>query len=182
MKKLAIIASVMMAPFALAAPVSAAGSDPVPVVKCKKGKVYSDSLGRCVRKTSQLLTDEEKFASAHWKAKRGEYAEARALLETIENKNQAKVLNYIGYTTRKMGDVSGGLRYYRQALAIDPNYVKAREYMGEGFLQKGDLASAKLQLSEIGARCGTGCSEYTQLSNAIAAYEKTGSFASKSSY
>ncbi len=41
------------------------------------------------------------------------------------------MLNYIGYTTRKLGDVDKGLEYYHEALLLDPNYLLAREYLGE---------------------------------------------------
>jgi tetratricopeptide (TPR) repeat protein len=64
-------------------------------------------------------------------------------LAHIKNQEQARVLNLIGYNTRKLGEVDKGLDYYHKALALDPNYLLAREYLGEGYLQKGDLASAR---------------------------------------
>jgi len=81
------------------------------------------------------------------------------------------VLNYIGYSTRKLGNVDDGITYYKKALSLDPNYNVAREYLGEGYLQKGDLASAKQQLAEIAKRCGTGCEVYRDLADEIAKYE-----------
>ena len=30
-------------------------------------------------------------------------------------------LNYLGFTTRKLGDYEGGEKYYLQGLAIEPN-------------------------------------------------------------
>jgi hypothetical protein len=47
----------------------------------------------------------------------------------------------------------------------------AREYMGEAFVTKGDLASARAQLSEIEKRRGTRCVEYAKLAEAISAFE-----------
>jgi tetratricopeptide (TPR) repeat protein len=76
------------------------------------------------------------------------------------------VLNYIGYTTRKLGDIDEGLDYYQRALALDPNYLRAREYLGEGYLQKGDGGKAREQL-EIADRCGYDCEEYAKLEKAI---------------
>jgi tetratricopeptide (TPR) repeat protein len=98
------------------------------------------------------------------------FAEALDLLFRIKNQDQAKVINYIGYSTRKLGDVEKGIDYYHRALEIDPNYLKAREYLGEGYLQKGDVASAKEQLDEIANRCGGPCEDYELLVQAIAAY------------
>jgi len=62
-----------------------------------------------------------------------------------------------------------GLRYYKAALKIDPDYVKARQYLGEGYVSKGKLKKAERQLEEIEARCGTGCETYQTLEDVIAA-------------
>ena len=70
----------------------------------------------------------------------------------------------------KLGDIDKGIDYYRQALAIDPNYTKVREYLGEAYLQKGDVAEAKEQLMEIADRCGGPCDDYELLAKAIAAH------------
>ena len=80
-----------------------------------------------------------------------------------------RILNETGFVTRKLGNVDGALPYYRKALSIDPNYTLAREYMGEAFVTKGDLASAREQLREIEKRCGTRCLEYAKLAKAISA-------------
>ena len=80
------------------------------------------------------------------------------------------MLNSIGYSTRKLGNVDKGIDYYRQALAIDPNFTKARQYLGEAYLQKGDVAKAKEQLMEIADRCGGPCDDYEFLVKAIAAH------------
>jgi hypothetical protein len=48
--------------------------------------------------------------------------------------------------------------------------VKAREYLGEGYLQKGDLGEAKAELIEIADRCGRSCEEYSKLEDAILSF------------
>src|SRR5262245_36349952 len=87
-----------------------------------------------------------------------------------QNPQQARVLSSIGYSTRKLGDIDRGIDYYHQALAIDPNYTKARQYLGEAYLQKGDVGEAKEQLMEIADRCGGPCDDYELLVKAIAAH------------
>lgn len=77
------------------------------------------------------------------------------------------MLNSIGYSTRKLGDVDKGIEYYHQAPAIDPNFTKARQYLGEAYLQKGDVAKAREQLMEIADRCGGPCDDYKLLVKAI---------------
>jgi hypothetical protein len=54
----------------------------------------------------------------------------------MKDRHQARVLSSIGYSTRKLGDIDKGIDYYHQALAIDPNYTKVREYLGEAYLQR----------------------------------------------
>ena len=80
------------------------------------------------------------------------------------------MLNIIGYSTRKLGDLDKGLESYHKALALDPDYLLAREYLGEGYLQKGDLVQVKGQLMEIAERCGNSCEEYDKLEKAIVVF------------
>ncbi len=54
--------------------------------------------------------------------------------------------------------------------------LQARQYLGEAYLLKGDVARAKEQLMEIADRCGGPCDDYELLVKAIAAHvtgEKT---------
>ena len=57
-------------------------------------------------------------------------------------------------------------------LLINPDYTLVREYLGEAYIQLGDVASARNQLSEIEKRCGTGCRDYTLLSQQLANFHK----------
>jgi len=59
---------------------------------------------------------------------------------------------------------------YHRALALDPSYTKARQYLGEAYLLKDDVAKAKEQLTEIADRCGGPCDDYELLVKAIAAH------------
>ena len=111
----------------------------------------------------------------------GEFKTALSFLWLIEKRENPKVLNYIGFTTRKLGNVDDGIKYYHRAIALDPNYVRAREYLGEGYLQKGELGAARVQLAEIEQRCGRDCVEYQALATAITDY-KAGNFSAKRSW
>lgn len=121
----------------------------------------------------QNMDDETIYYYAVSMAKdEGDYAGAKALLLTAKNQDDPRILTYIGYTTRKLGDVEGGMVYYAKALAIDPNAVNTREYLGEAYLQQGNLAAAKGELEQIAQRCGTTCESYLELRDQIAAYEQ----------
>ncbi len=139
-------------------------------VSCGTDEAWSGSEKACLGVDAASLTDDDFYNEARLRVDQQRYAEALDLLFRIKNQDQAKVLNYIGFSTRKLGDVEKGIDYYHRALALDPNYLRAREYLGEGFLQKGDVLSAKEQLDEIANRCGGPCQEYEMLVKAIASY------------
>jgi hypothetical protein len=50
----------------------------------------------------------------------------------------------------------------------NPHYVQVRGYLGEAYLVKGDVASAKAELQAIRHICGTTCEAYEHLAVAIA--------------
>jgi len=60
------------------------------------------------------------------------YEKAQKLLIISNNKKplQADTLNYLGFTTRKLGDYENGEKYYLLVLEIDPNHVGINEYLG----------------------------------------------------
>lgn len=134
---------------------------------CKKGWSWHCRTKTCVKQSSLNLNDDELYKEAVSLIEGGQYIAALETLWSIGKRDNPEVLTYIGYSTRKLGNVDGGIVYYKKALALDPNHNRAREYLGEGYLQKGDLESAKKQLSEISKRCGTDCREYRMLANAI---------------
>jgi len=133
--------------------------------KCKKGEVLKN--GKCVKATSGILPDEDLYQQGRALAQAGEYDWALTILQAVSNKNDPRVLNYIGYSNRKSGRLDVALGYYNKALAIDPNFVLAREYLGEGYVAAGRADLAKLQLTEIANRCGTTCEEYQELAEHI---------------
>jgi len=135
---------------------------------CPQGKVWSASKGKCVWINSSV-DDEELYDQGRALAKYGQYERAIEVLSAVSNRNDPRVLNYLGYSHRKLGRLDTGIRYYAKALAINPDFVLAREYLGEGYVAKGDLAKAREQLHEIEKRCGTGCEEYVDLAEAITA-------------
>lgn len=78
------------------------------------------------------------------------------------------VFNYMGYVSRQMGRYDQALAYYDQALRLDPNHLGANEYLGELYLQMGDLARARVQLARLDQLCAYGCAERDELARWIA--------------
>ena len=95
------------------------------------------------------------------------YQKAQKLLIQSNNKfpNKADTLNYLGFTTRKLGDFENGEKYYLQGLAIEPNHVGINEYLGELYVatNRHNLAVERL---EILKSCN--CKEYDELKAVIA--------------
>jgi len=150
-------------------------------LKCKKGEVVASlkkdgktvkkdgkTVKVCVKVESGVLPDAELYEQGRALAKQGHYDWALEVLAAIENQNDPHVLNYIGYSNRKAGRLEIGITFYRKALAIDPDFVLAREYLGEGYVAAGRIDLAKAELAEIAKRCGKTCEEYKDLSKAIA--------------
>ena len=93
----------------------------------------------------------------------------KLLIKSNEKKpNQPDTLNYLGFTSRKLGDFENGEKYYLQGLAIDPNHKGINEYLGELYVttNRHNLAIERL---EVLKSCN--CKEYQDL-KAIIAGEK----------
>jgi tetratricopeptide (TPR) repeat protein len=143
------------------------GSDKTTTTTCPPGEVYDSRTNGCVKQRSEVLPDKALTDYAYALAKEERYAEALDVLNLLHNKNTPEALNYRGYATRKLGRVDEGIGYYKKSVALDPRYTKVREYLGEAYVIKGDIAHAEAQLHVIKTICGTGCEEYTHLAMAI---------------
>ncbi len=137
-----------------------------------KKTVWSEKVKKCVDKTAEILTDDDLYKNAVALIESEDYKNALDLLWRIKDQNQPRVLNYIGYSNRKLGKVDDGISYYYKALALNANFHQARQYLGEGYLQKSDLSGAQKQLSELANRCGKDCIYYKDLHKDIVAYKE----------
>ena len=133
-----------------------AGSDPKPAkVKTDYGKAV-DSI-----KFAKKFEKKGKLEKAK---KRYEKAQKLLLKSNQKKPNQADTLNYLGFTTRKLGDYVNGEKYYLQGLEIEPNHVGINEYLGELYVATNrlDLAKERLKILE-----SCNCDEYTDLKDII---------------
>ncbi len=138
---------------------------------CDRVEKGSAAWRACIGEVS-ALSDAELFYAGYWLAKQASYAEALQYLTRAKNPDE-RILTYIGFATRKLGNVDAAFAFYDRALALNPDYSVARAYLGDAFLAKGDLAHADEQLGEIAKRCGTACAEYAELAEHIARYRET---------
>ena len=81
--------------------------------------------------------------------------------------------NMYAYSMRKgtNPDMQLVFFHYEEALRINPKHRGAHEYIGEAYLQTGDLAKAKEHLAALDKLCYFGCEEFTDLKAAIGKYE-----------
>lgn len=102
-----------------------------------------------------------------------DYKGAAALLSGLvgTDPSNADAWNYLGYSERKLGNLPSALAAYGKALALQPEHRGANEYLGELYLQMGDLAKAKERLGVLDKACWLPCDEYTELKGQIDAYQ-----------
>ena len=90
------------------------------------------------------------------------YSQAfKKLSEALKtDKNNPDILNYMGFTSRKIGNFSEAENYYLKGLAIDPKHNGINEYLGELYVQTDRIDKAKERL-EVLKNCN--CEEYGEL-------------------
>ena len=145
--------------------------------------VNSFSAGTGSTTTTKVKTDYAKavdiikFAKKYEKKGKIEKAnkryekEQKLLIKSNKKKPlQPDTLNYLGFTTRKLGDYENGEKYYLLGLEIDPNHIGINEYLGELYVvtNRIDLAKERLKVLE---NCN--CEEYNDLKEIIAGTKKS---------
>ena len=82
-------------------------------------------------------------------------------------KKDADIYNYLGFSYRKMGNMKLAAVNYEKALDIDPKHKGALEYQGEMYITLGQLDKAKANLKRLSSICFLGCSEEKILKKSI---------------
>mgnify|MGYP001297887063 CR=1 FL=1 len=129
-------------------------------------KSYYDQAVKYI-KAAKKLEDKGKIEKAK---KRYEKAKKLLLKSDKEKPLQADTLNYLGFTTRKLGDYENGEKYYLLGLEIDPNHNGINEYLGELYVSTNRITLAKERL-EVLSSCN--CEEYSELKEIIEGTKKS---------
>mgnify|MGYP001456726028 FL=1 len=113
-------------------------------------------------KVAKKFEEKDKIEKAK---KRYEKAQKLLLQSNKKYPNKPDTLNYLGFTTRKLGDFENGEKYYLQGLKIDPKHIGINEYLGELYVatNRHNLAVGRLEVLE-----GCNCKEYDDLKAIIA--------------
>lgn len=139
----------------------AAGSDdntpPKPTkttTECAEGTVWDEAKKDCVNPQESRLDDDTLYRAARELAYAGRYDDAISTLHAMSDPEEDRVLTYLGFAHRKGGDPDLGMDYYRRALAANPDNLLARSYMGQAFVEGGEITLARAELTEIRRRGG----------------------------
>ena len=113
-------------------------------------------------------------AAKKGKLKKAEQKYKKALNHLLEanaeDPGNPDILNYLGFTSRKLGDFKNSEIYYLLGLEIDPNHVGINEYLGELYVvtNRIDLAKERLKVLE-----SCNCEEYNELKEIIEGTKKS---------
>jgi len=91
-------------------------------------------------------------------------AELTPMLATYQH---ADVYNLMGFSLRKTGDYKQAYTFYRKALDFDPNHKGALEYLGELYVETGQMDKAKENVVRLRELCPSGCEELADLEKAV---------------
>ena len=113
-----------------------------------------------IDEVNNLLTQKD-FVSASKKLK----------TQIEQDKNNADLLNLLGYTNRKMGKFIEALSLYKQALEVHPEHTGVHNYIGYAYLNLGFIDKAEHHLLKLNLICLWGCEDYDDLASAVKKYK-----------
>src|SRR5258708_8613384 len=113
--------------------------------------------------------DAPDLASVRAKIKAKDFKAALAeLTPMLATYQHADVYNLMGFSLRKTGDYKQAYTFYRKALDFDPVHKGALEYLGELYVETGEMAKARENLAALEKLCPASCEERDDLEKAIA--------------
>jgi Flp pilus assembly protein TadD len=94
--------------------------------------------------------------NAKQKIDAGDFQGAIRILTVLTQKDpgNADAFNLMGYSLRKTGQTQLALEYYNRALGLMPKHLGANEYLGELYVELGQMDKAKERLAVLAAACG----------------------------
>src|ERR1700759_921995 len=96
---------------------------------------------------------------------KGALAELTPMLEKVQH---ADVYNLMGFSLRKTGDQKQAFTFYRKALDFDPQHKGALEYLGELYVETGQIEKARANAKKLKKLLPAGCKKLADLEEPIA--------------
>ena len=106
---------------------------------------YFDDAKKLVKRAGKL-EKKEKIDKA-----KKIYSQAFVKLEKAysSDKKNPDILNYMGYTSRKIGNFEKAEKFYLAGLSIKPDHNGINEYLGELYVQTNQIDKAKERLDVL---------------------------------
>ena len=149
MKQIAIVLISILLSSSLMAAGGDSGGD------SSKDSLYDDAI-KLVKRAGKLEKKEKKDKAQKL------YSQALTKLEKAlkKDKNNPDIFNYMGFTSRKIGNFEIAEKFYLQGLSLNPNHNGINEYLGELYVQTNriDKANERLKVLE-----SCNCKEYGEL-------------------
>ena len=125
------------------------------------------------RKISNYKLAKKKILKAKKLEKKGKTDKAKILYKEAysrlieankENSINPDILNYMGFTSRKLGNFEDAEIYYLLGLDQDPKHIGINEYLGELYVETNRIDKAKERLKILE---GCDCKEFDELQTSI---------------
>ena len=148
--------SILIISLLLSTHLFAAGSDSSSSsVDSSTESLYEDAV-KLIKRAGKLEKKEKTDKAAKL------YTQAYKKLEKAykSDKKNPDILNYMGYTTRKVGNFDQAEKFYLEGLKIKPNHNGINEYLGELYVQTNQIDKANERLAVL-KNCK--CDEYSEL-------------------
>jgi len=114
--------------------------------------------------------DAPELSSVRAKIKAKDYRAALVeLTPMLATSQHADVYNLMGFCLRKTGDYQQAYTFYRKALDFDPTHKSALEYLGELYVETGQVDKARENVARLKELCPSGCEELADLEKTLSA-------------
>ena len=112
-----------------------------PTVRQQAERAYAEAYEQITRAKQDVEAGKDKNALKKFK---NALESARQAVSLDDKYYEA--WNLVGYASRKLGNYDDALKAYDRSLDIKPDYAPAREYLGEAYLELGQIDKARQQL------------------------------------
>ena len=130
----------------------------VVLAMCSRRRWRSRSIPSFPRAAPDLTAVRAKIKAKDFK---GALADLSGMID--KGVQHADVYNLMGFSLRKTGDYAKALTFYKKALDFDADHKGAHEYLGELYVETGQLPKAREHLAILERLCPQGCEEREDL-------------------
>jgi tetratricopeptide (TPR) repeat protein len=107
----------------------------------KAERLYADAYEDVAKAKQELDKGKEKNAQKKFKSALESADQATRLDDKYH-----EAWNLVGFASRKLGDYDRALKAYDRCLSLKPDYTPAREYLGEAYVELGNMKKAREQM------------------------------------